>query len=299
MAESTCSCQPGDISTESVSTTVENQITSLDPQRAEALTRLQTVRQARAAGYAREQKRLALKYGKDSPRVVALAEKVRFNNGLRRDVDFEVARAKTETPVVDNASYVFHGFVRDRKGDAVPRLTIALYDENGNWIRELGYGCTDERGYFLMRYQRARTDPVEAAVFIMRAASEAKPVVRIYVLDSKKATLQIERQPLCPQLGELDFRIIILGADTAPCTPPPPEAGEPAPPPSPTSTPLEAIKGIGPARAERLRAAGIKDVETLLQTDATKLVEIAGVDARVVKGEATKALKKAKRNKSA
>jgi hypothetical protein len=41
-------------------------------------------------------------------------------------------------------------------------------------------------------------------------------------------------------------------------------------------------------------AAGIKDVETLLKTDAAKLVEIAGVDPRVVKREAAKALKKSK-----
>jgi Helix-hairpin-helix domain len=292
MAESPCSCQPVDISTESVSTTLENQIASLDPQRAEAFTRLQTVRQARAAGYAREQKRLALKYGKNSPQVVALAEKVRFNNGLRRDVDFEVARAKTETPVVDRTGYVFHGFVRDRKGDAVPRLTIALYDENANWIRELGYGCTDERGYFVMRYQRSQTQPVEAPIFLRRAADQVKPIARIYVLDSKKATLQIEKKPLCPQLGEVDFRIIILGAETAPCTPPPPEAGEPAPPPTPTSTPLENIRGVGPAKARKLRAAGIKDVETLLATDTAKLVDVAGFDA---KREAAAALKRAKK----
>jgi predicted flap endonuclease-1-like 5' DNA nuclease len=91
----------------------------------------------------------------------------------------------------------------------------------------------------------------------------------------------------------VDFRIIILGGETVCCTPPPPKAGEPPEPPAPTSTPLENIRGIGPSKARKLRAAGIKDIETLLKTDTAKLVEIAGFDANI-KRDATAALKKAK-----
>jgi hypothetical protein len=306
MAEkTTCGCGPVDVPADQVSKTVDQQLASLDPQRADAFEGLRSTRAARGAGYAREQKRLARKYGADHPRVAALADKIRFNDGLRRDVGFEAARARIESPAVDKTGYVFHGFVRDRAGQGVPRLTIALYDENGNWIRELDYGCTDEHGYFRMQYQRGHTDPAAdpKSAFVpatagsvkRAAANDSRPAARIYVLDSKKATLQIEKQPLYPQLGEVDFRIIILGAETSPCTPPPPKAGEPAPPPARTSTLLEAIKGIGPARARKLRAAGIKDAETLMKTDTAKLIEIAGGDAHVLKREAAAALKKAKR----
>jgi predicted flap endonuclease-1-like 5' DNA nuclease len=58
-----------------------------------------------------------------------------------------------------------------------------------------------------------------------------------------------------------------------------------------TSAPLETIKGIGPKTAEKLRAAGIPDVETFLRTPGEKLVEVAGFDADVMRGEADKALK--------
>ncbi|SRR6266540_142835 len=335
MAESTCGCQPGDVSTESVSKTVENQIASLDPQRAEALSGLQTVRAARATGYAREQKRLARKYGADSPRVSALADKVRFNNGLRRDLDFEVARAKTETPVADNNGYVFHGFVRDRQGKGLPRLTVALYDANGNWIRALGQGCSDERGYFILRFDgaeaRTPTDSTERApTFNLAAADTAAATqnrisARIYVLDAKGTALHIEKEPLQPQLGNVDFRIIILGNEDAPC-PTPPEtqpSGQPpttstppathpggSPPtvstppfthlagsPPATSTPLEKIRGIGPVHARQLRAAGIADVESLLRTDTAKLVEIAGFDGDAVKREAAQTLRKKRAQK--
>ena len=299
MAEETCGCSAADVSTDSVSKSVDQQIASLDPQRAEAFTQLQTVRAARGAGYEREQKRLVLKYGADSPRVATLADKAAFNTGLRRDLTFEVARSQTETPTADKDNYVFHGFVRDLKGQAVPQLTVALYDEAGNWIREIGYGCTNERGYFLMRYPTAQKGSTRAAKSRAAMFTNATGITtnnppqklqaKIYVLDAKKTTLHVESEPLQPELGQVDFRIIVLGAKGGCCTEPPPKPG---PVPSTTSTPLENIRGIGPARARKMRAAGIKDIETLLQTDTAKLVEIAGFDAHIIKHEAGKALKK-------
>ena len=305
MPKQTSSCRVGEIPLAEASKTVDRQLESLDPLRVEAFAGLQTARTARAAGYAREQKRLTLKYGADSQRVSALTHKIRFNDGLLRDLEFEKKRAKTEPPVADDTSYVFHGFVCDLKGHGIPRLTIALYDENKNWIHEMGYGCTDEAGYFVMRYQRGGRNPATdpktspglfAADSVKRGApSISEPSVRIYVLDSARITLQIEKEPLQPQLGEVDFRIIILGAEPAACTPPPSKPIDPPPTPPKKSTPLEDISGIGPARARKLRAAGIKDVETLLKTDPARLVTIAGFDARAVKREATAALKKNKR----
>jgi len=64
----------------------------------------------------------------------------------------------------------------------------------------------------------------------------------------------------------------------------------PAIPRPTTSTPLENIRGIGPVRADRLRAAGIPDLEAFLRTDTAKLVELAGFDADVAKEEARKVL---------
>jgi hypothetical protein len=44
--------------------------------------------------------------------------------------------------------------------------------------------------------------------------------------------------------------------------------------------PLVRPQWRSPAKAGKLRAAGIKDVETLLATDTAKLVEVAGFDAK-------------------
>ena len=245
MAEQTHTCRPDEIPDDTVTKTVEGQISALDPQRAESYVGLEKLRSARAGGYAREHKRLALKYGNDSPRVAALVEKTRINQGLQRDLNFEQARSKSETPTVDEKGYVFHGFVRDLKGQVQQKLTVALYDEKGNWISELGYGCTDERGYFILRYQQQPNDPAgngtkpagtffETAAGGRLAASQTQPLAKIYVLDAEQKTLHVEQEPLRPKLGQVDFRIIVLGAHPKPCTPPPPS---PAPPPEPTPTP--------------------------------------------------------------
>ena len=61
-----------------------------------------------------------------------------------------------------------------------------------------------------------------------------------------------------------------------------------------TSTPLETIRGVGPRTADRLRAAGIADVEALMRISAAKLVELAGKDARVLKRHVEQATQRAR-----
>lgn len=332
MAENSHTCRPDEIPDDTITKTVEGQISALDPQRAESYAGLEKLRSARAGGYAREQKRLARKYGSDSPRVTALVEKTRINQGLQRDLDFERARAKSETPSVDENGYVFHGFVRDLKGQGQTKLTVALYDEKGNWIRELGYGCTDDRGYFILRYQQPPKDPdgdtkptatfFDSAAGGRIAASQKQPIAKIYVLDAEQKTLHVEQEPLRPKLGQVDFRIIVLGAHAKPCTPPPPSLAPPpeptpTPPPTPTPTPTPGptptptpgpaptpTPGPAPtpgptptpnprtsldkldideATRKRLIKGGIIDVEGIVETEPVKLAEIVGSRELAVK----------------
>jgi hypothetical protein len=239
MAKSTP--QP-DVSPDEAARVLEEGIAGLDPQRAEALDGLKKLRAVRGAGYLRERERLALKYGAEDPRVAALGDKARFNVGLSRDLDFEIDRAKTEAPVADEKSYVFHGFVRDRKGAGVPRLTVALYDEKGNLLRAFGQACTDERGYFILRSSGTGTEPKERDTAVIApgadaAAYQPRQSARLYVLDANGATLHVEKEPVVPQPGEVDFRIIILDDKAAPCGPAPDT--KPTEPPRKSEDPKE------------------------------------------------------------
>jgi hypothetical protein len=307
MADNTRICQAGDIPVETVAKTVATQVDSLDPQRAAAFDRLQALRVVRARGDEREQKRLARKFGEDHPRVMVVAERARMNAGLRRDLALEQARAAVEAPAVDKDGYVFHGFVRNTAAQGVPEFTVALYDEKGEWVREMGFGCTDARGYFILRYRGAGKDAagnaaVSSAAFVATAAAvgtgaAARTRVLVHVLDSAQKTLHVEREPLQPQLGEIDFRIIVLGAETRPCVPPPsstPPATQPPPtqppptqppptqPPAteppkttPVRTPLDRL-GIDDAMRKRLEEGGLPDVEAVASVDRTLLEKVVG-----------------------
>lgn len=105
-----------------------------------------------------------------------------------------------------------------------------------------------------------------------------------------RESLETLREELSAELPEIPSAVPVAGIEL-----PEPEGDDgerpPAPrPPRTTSTPLEHIRGIGPKRAERLREAGIPDLEAFLEADAAKLVEIAGFDADVAKEEARRVL---------
>ena len=95
-----------------------------------------------------------MKYGAADHRVLQARKQGEANILLRQEIHVAHTQPATPVPTVDENSYVFHGFVRNGDRQPLPRLTVALYDEKGQWLRELGYGCTDEKGYFILRFAR-------------------------------------------------------------------------------------------------------------------------------------------------
>ena len=122
-----------------------------DARRADALEGLQFARRGVGNGLRREQARLTAKYGADHPRVTALRARAVFNEGMIKDLVLETSRARTDIPTVDENTWVLHGYVRDANANGLPNLTVALYDESGDWVRKLGYACTEQNGYFRIR----------------------------------------------------------------------------------------------------------------------------------------------------
>ena len=76
--------------------------------------------------------------------------------------------------------------------------------------------------------------------------------------------------------------VVVIDDQPAPPAPAPEPVPQPAPEPEPApepgtrSTPLENIPGIGDKFADRLRAAGVPDVEALVETPIEKLADILG-----------------------
>lgn len=175
----------------------------------------------------REQARLGQKLGALDPGVLALNQRIELNRGFVRDLVIEIDHARTEAPVAHETTWIVHGFVRDKELTGVPNLTVAIYDEKGTWIQALGFACTDERGYFKLSFTSATAGtgtssftPAASTVSATSAAATRSPEVFIHVLDKTGTHICIDKRPLTPQLGNVDYREIILGNGTGTCRPP-------------------------------------------------------------------------------
>lgn len=96
-----------------------------------------------------ERNRLVEKYGtEDHPRIKKLDARVAFNREFLLAQDKQIEMAKIEIPEFEAGAWRIHGRVFDEENNPVAGLTAALYDEQGKWIRELGFGKTNDKGYF-------------------------------------------------------------------------------------------------------------------------------------------------------
>jgi hypothetical protein len=112
------------------------------------------------------------------------------------------------------------GFVRTANGDPVDGVTVAAYDGQERWYAELGYGCTDEQGYFSIVVEKPAKEPPN--LVFMRASKGKK------LLPSNEVQLA--------PAGESSDRVeIIIGniGSKDDCTPPDGGKGEPRHPEKP------------------------------------------------------------------
>jgi hypothetical protein len=351
------------MSHDDIAQTLTGSLAGVDATRAARFNELSQVRNAKSRSLAREQALLAQKHGTAAlPRIAQAQQRFAAGERLRREIAVMTELAETPLPEADPDQLIVHGFVR-RRSDRVgiPGLTLALTDRDGNWLRELGYACTDERGYFLLdpmlresqaaeagaeagdiktginveeakREAEARREAqtkAESAQSGAHAAGDAstgrfakwdsKGVAYLRVFDAKGHVLHTEARPVQVEGGNVDYRTILLGDDAAECgcVPPPAKAGgrpartgptpesprSPALPPKPARTatqprvaglksyaapdpdevarrnqPLEAIRGIGPKSADKLRRAGIEDVGDFERRRGEEFVKLAGFD---------------------
>ena len=299
--------------------TIEAGLPGVDAARSQGYSQLAQLRDAKARSYAREQRFLAQKHGGAThPRIAAAQERFVINEQFRRELAVVREVAETPLPEVDATSLLVHGFVRRRSDQiGIAGVTLALTDKDGSWVRELGYACTDARGYFLIKATVAKEPEPGSADEPLKPSRAAAPrTLSLRVFGREGHVIHTESRPVLIQAGTIDFRLILLDDKAADCgcTPPPPTTGgKPAPgrarpthppgrarpkpsaaappqrvgglkdyqQPSPeelAGTPLEAIRGIGPKTAGRLREGGIANVEVYSKTPGAAMVKVAGFD---------------------
>jgi hypothetical protein len=209
---------------------LEQKVGGADKLRADGLERLGAVRRAREAGLRREQARLTQKHGAEHPSVVAISNRLAANAGLVRDLGLEATRARVQTPRVDARGWAVHGFVRDKELKPVNGLTVALFDAQGRWVEQAGFGSTKADGHF-------RIELKDAAAF-------AGPLF-LRVLKGQSVHLFADTSPLTPTAGAVVSREIFLSED-----------GQPAPPPVPSPTDPVVVTGTWVVRGRITDAKG-------------------------------------------
>jgi hypothetical protein len=179
--------------------------------RADGLKKLQTLQTVKHQAHIKELRRLQARLGKEDPRVIRLAARIRYNDGLAGDLAVEIDQSNIQPPAADEKSWMVHGRVMDQKRNGLAALTVAIFDVEENWVRAFGYACTDARGYF------AIVQPPEKDI---EKKAQRQDQYFLHVLGPKKQLLHKDPDPLLLSAGKMEYREIFLGKDKPICSPP-------------------------------------------------------------------------------
>jgi hypothetical protein len=198
--------QPGD---EQILQRLDSSFTDLENQRSDNLKRTQLLQTNKDNLLKKEQARLQKKYGLDHPRVNKINARIDFNKAAMPELKAEIKRAEIKIPEFDSDTWMVHGRVLNEKGEGIKGLTLALYDEQRKVEKRFGYVCTDERGYYAIRYKVKEGE----------ALIDEKTNYFLAISDSDGKICCKEEKPLNVIIGQTDYRLIILKDNR--CVPPP------------------------------------------------------------------------------
>ena len=199
--------QPGN---EQIIQRLDSSVKKLDELRGESLQRTELLQTNKDRALKKEQQRLEKKHGADHPRVARINNRIEYNRVAIPEVRQEIEIAKIRIPDFDSLTWMVHGRVLNSKLEGVGGLTVSLFDASGKPDKDLGYACTDEAGYYAIRY---RFEEDKEPPF-----GEDTPF-RLTVSGDKGKICHQEAEPLFVEAGQVDFRQIIIDEKT--CTPPP------------------------------------------------------------------------------
>lgn len=197
---------------------IQESFATLETQRTAGLEQNREQQETKAVAQNRERARLVKKYGEAHPRVAKIDRQLGTNPQLFRANEEEIIRSKVRMPQGDKTSWMVYGTVRDARNTRLSGLTLSLFDEQGKWVRELGYVCTDARGFYALKIE----DPKGQL-----SKKYAKQPLFLRVTNDDKAVLHTEKEALFLVLGKTDNREIVLEDDACGT---PPDDSDPAEP---------------------------------------------------------------------
>lgn len=215
---------------------IDNTIDCLDDERLAGLERLDTLQTVKNTILEREQQRLTQKYDTSHPRVQKVTRRLAYNKGAQQELKQQIETAKIQVPAVSRQTWMIHGRVFTSQQQGIEGLTISLFDEQNRWIRAIEIACTNEQGYFAIRYPI----PDSSAGVI-----SPKQPLTLTVTDGDRQILHQEKRPLFVRAGLIDYREIILDGEPKDIVTPEPE--DPTPPTDLPPKPVQVRTVDGPA----------------------------------------------------
>jgi helix-hairpin-helix protein len=268
---------------------LEEVFASLEGSRSEALNELKELQIISRVLLQNEALRLDKEFGRDHPRTRAL--QLSLEQNLNNITQFTAATqiAAITVPEVDENQTLIHGRVIDEEFRGVGGLFVSMEDEEGRTLTPLGRAETDASGYYALVIDPAAIERVSEAaregVFLTVRTSKDEVVhrefnpLRIAVGDRGIVEVVLKREDLIGGVSRAEYRR---------------EAGYEASGVA-EDVDLEDVWGIGPKRADRLREAGITDVQALSEADEGRLREILGdVDVQRFKRDSAALLEQAR-----
>jgi hypothetical protein len=180
---------------------LDSAIESLDEQRAAGLQKLKRLRLIQQAGLERELQRMGKKHGAEHPKVKKIAARITTNEGAMADLEKEIEKARIETPKQAANTWTVQGRVLDESAAGVEDLVVSLFDEAGNWVKDIEHTSTDELGYFAITY------PVEEKEALQELEKKA---LFLTITDADRNVLHRESEPLSVEPGRMRFREVVL-----------------------------------------------------------------------------------------
>lgn len=241
---------------------------------------------ATTRAYSYEAQRLSVKLGGDHPVTRALQAQADAGAETSRVIASSAEVATVQVPVpVDGGSTLGGRFVNAR-GQGQQGYVVGLLRANGTQVDVVG--TTDAAGAFSAVYDPKQTAALEKEGELFLRVSDAagkqeivrgKEPVRLSAGANVQVTLTGPVR-IVPKSVALDGTVI-FGTRTTPSAPPPPPPSPPPPPPPPSPpapkvrTPLERLD-VDDATRKRLNAAGIVDVEGVVEIAPAKLADALG-----------------------
>ncbi|MCB0628746.1 MAG: hypothetical protein KDD15_03415, partial [Lewinella sp.] len=194
----------------------------LESHRIDGLEELHLTRDVKMQAQTKERERLVSKYGKDHPRVKKIDQSLKTQQGLQPVMETQVAYLRKKiSPIGVNAWRVQGRVLKSDRITPVEKVTVSLFDEQGNWIRQLGYDCTDAKGLYQITYDPDKNTATGIAGW--NGDVKEGPKLYLTVTNSEQAILHREEKPVIPAPGQVDVRDIVLSEEA--CAPPVVEDG--------------------------------------------------------------------------